>query len=70
MSLLEARSIGVPILARSIPALTSLGFPGHLDRPDDLVEALVGLRNGKNFAALADEEVSQREALLSLYGVS
>jgi glycosyltransferase involved in cell wall biosynthesis len=40
MTIHEADALGIPIVARSIPALCSLGYPAGIQRPADAVEAL------------------------------
>ncbi|WP_375401039.1 glycosyltransferase [uncultured Amnibacterium sp.] len=46
ITLLEAAEIGVPIVARSIPALDSLGFDPTLRSPRAVAEALIGVLAG------------------------
>ncbi len=41
MTLLEATALGVPVAARSIPALTSLGYPSGVDNPEQLARHVV-----------------------------
>lgn len=43
MTLLEAEEIGVPIVARSIPALVSMGYPDGLDTPERVADAVVSV---------------------------
>lgn len=46
ITLLEAAELGVPIVARSIPALDSLGFDPTLRSPRAVAEALLGVLAG------------------------
>jgi hypothetical protein len=36
MTVLEAVGLGIPVVARSIPSLSSLGLPAHLTTPSDV----------------------------------
>ncbi len=47
MSLLEAAALGVPTVARSIPALTSLGYPDCLKSPADMTRAVLARLDGQ-----------------------
>lgn len=47
VTLLEAAGLGVPIVARRIPALASLGLMALGDSPDEVADLLIELREGR-----------------------
>ena len=69
MSLLEAAAMGVPVLARSIPALTSLGYPDGLRTPDEVAAALLKRLAGRapEHAPAVPTAAEQRFALHEAY---
>jgi glycosyltransferase involved in cell wall biosynthesis len=73
ISLLEARALDVPVLARSIPSVESLGFPSTLKTPEALAWAISEkLTNQEDSApAMANdlvvEEIKQAQSLATAY---
>jgi glycosyltransferase involved in cell wall biosynthesis len=72
MSLLEAATLDVPVLARSIPALTSLGYPEGLTTPTDVAGAVLARLDGrqKDFHPVIPSTAQQRQALERAYALA
>jgi glycosyltransferase involved in cell wall biosynthesis len=77
ISILEAAAIGVPIAARRIPALESLGLPALQDDPSDLADLALSMTTDpvRQVALDAAAAVSERhrpehqhDALMDVYG--
>ncbi|MFC7221054.1 glycosyltransferase [Streptomyces polyrhachis] len=75
MTLLEAAALGLPAVARRIPALQSLGVPGLVETPAQLAAAAVellrgGAEEGRPLVELfsAHNEENQRSLLRHVYG--
>ncbi|NYJ05858.1 glycosyltransferase involved in cell wall biosynthesis [Geodermatophilus daqingensis] len=47
MSILEAATVGVPIVARSIPAIVSLGMPDRFSTPASLARGVIDVVSGR-----------------------
>ena len=78
VSLLEAAALGLPIVARRIPALESLGLPLLCDSPEALVAALRPLVDERRRDALRvhsrllaehHQPMAQRQALELAYSI-
>jgi len=78
VSLLEAAALGLPIVARRIPALEPLGLPLLCDSPEALVAALRGLVDARRRDALRThswhlagrhQPAAQRQALEFAYSL-
>ena len=71
MTVQEAVVCGAPVVARSIPALTALGFPGNLGDPDAVAARVAdAVSTGRgDGVVLAPEEAAdeQRRALTAVY---
>jgi glycosyltransferase involved in cell wall biosynthesis len=79
VSILEAASLGLPIVARRNAALAALGLPSLYDTPEQLIEAVRSLLDERRRAELrADSErllrqhrpEAQREALERVYATA
>jgi glycosyltransferase involved in cell wall biosynthesis len=74
MTVLEAAACGAPIVARSIPSLTALGFPQELNTPRDVAARVAeALATGHGDGSASTPEAAaaeQRQALTSLYELS
>ena len=79
VSILEAASLGLPIVARRNAALAALGLPSLYDTPEQLIEAIRSLLDNRRRAELRAHSVrllrqhrpeAQREALERVYATA
>lgn len=72
MTILEAQALGLPVVAREIPALVSLGLAGLAATPPEMAAAALAARGRRGLptstsSVESEGRARQRRALLDVY---